>query len=196
MGREERVLEVSASRLESVIAVCANIQDPHNAAAILRTCEALGILEVWVIEEDVPFVPSPKVTRGAEEWLWVRRFRQGEKALAELRARGFRVYAATPEGRLPLEELPLEVPLALAFGNESTGFSPDFLSRCDGTFRIPMWGFSRSLNVSVAAGIALYVVGQAKRRILGQGTDLSRANPGAAPSEAPRGPARTPERPG
>jgi len=153
--------------------VCVNFENPHNCSAILRTCEALGILEVFVIEEDFPFQFSPKVTQGAEKWVRLRRFRRVEPAFQELRARGFRIFAATPHGDLTLEDLPVDAPLALVFGNENVGLSPEVLGQCDGTFRIPMFGFAQSLNVSVAAGIALYFVASARRRLLGRPGDLS-----------------------
>lgn len=126
-----------------------------------------------MIEEDFPFHPSPKVTQGAERWIRVRRFRRAELAFQELRARGFRIFAATPYGNLPLEELPVDSPLALVFGNENVGLKPEVLAQCDGTFHIPMYGFTESLNVSVAAGIALYFVSSARRRLLGKFGDLS-----------------------
>lgn len=173
MARQEKLREIVKARLESIVAVCVNFENPHNASAILRTCEALGILEVFVIEEDFPFQPAPKVTHGAEKWVQVRRFRRAEPAFQELRARGFQIFAATPHGKLTLEELPVDAPLALVFGNEEQGLSPEILARCDGTFRIPMFGFTESLNVSVAAGIALYVVSSARRRWLGREGDLS-----------------------
>ncbi len=175
MTREEKVQSVVASRLGGLVVTCVNLQDPHNTSAILRTAEALGILEVWVIEDEHPFWPSPKVTQGAEKWLRIRRFRRAEPAFAELRGRGFRIFAATPTGGITVEELPFELPLALVFGNEAEGLGPRILAQCHGTFRVPMWGFSQSLNVSVAAGIALYLAASARRRLLGQNGDLSQA---------------------
>jgi tRNA (guanosine-2'-O-)-methyltransferase len=136
-----------------------------------------------VIEEDFPFRFSPKVTQGAEQWIQVRRFRRAEPAFQELRARGFRIFAATPHGDLTLEELPADAPLALVFGNENVGLSPEVLGQCDGTFRIPMFGFTESLNVSVAAGIALYFVASARRRLLGKSGDLSSENQEALMAE-------------
>ena len=173
MGRQEKLRKIVQARLGSIVAVCVNFENLHNCSAILRTCEALGILEVFVIEEDFPFQFSPKVTQGAEKWVRLRRFRRAEPAFQELRARGFRIFAATPHGDLTLEDLPVDAPLALVFGNENVGLSPEVLGQCDGTFRIPMFGFTESLNVSVAAGIALYFVASARRRLLGRPGDLS-----------------------
>lgn len=173
--RSERLRKVVATRLKSVVAVCVNIQNPHNVAAILRTCEALGIFEVYVVEEDVPFRPALQVSQGAERWVRVLRFRRGEAVFAALRAQGFRILAATPAGQLSAEELPGERPLALAFGNEVDGIPPNLLAQCDGTFRVPMWGLTESLNVSVAAGISLYFAVRARRQALGQPGDLTPA---------------------
>ncbi len=187
MEREKKLEAIVASRLGSIVAVCVNFEDPRNAAAILRTCEALGILEVYIIEEDRPFYPALKVTQGAEKWLRIKRFRRAEPALAELRARGFRIFAATPAGSIALEELPLASPLALVFGNEKEGISPEILAQCDGTFRVPMFGLTQSLNVSVAAGISLYFVASARRRTLGRAGDLSPAEQKALLAEYLRG---------
>ncbi len=154
--------------------MCENFANPHNAAAILRTCEALGILNVYIIEELVPFEPSRAVTQGAEKWLKLKRFRLAERAFPELKEEGFRIYAAVPgRGAIPVEELPVGEPLALVFGNEKEGVSEKALEFCDGTFRIPMWGFVESFNVSVAAAISLYISARRRRELLGREGDLS-----------------------
>ncbi len=172
--RRAKIERVIAGRLKGLACVCENFSKPHNAAAILRTCEALGILNVYVIEEDVPFEPAKGVTQGAEKWLRVHRFRRADRAIAAIKAAGYALYAAVPgEGSLPVEELPCDRPLALAFGAEATGLSETLLSACQGTFRIPMWGFSQSLNVSVAAAIALYSCASTRRQRLGRAGDLS-----------------------
>ncbi len=172
--RREKIARVVSTRLKGLVAVCENFANPHNAAAILRTCEALGILNVYIIEELVPFEPSRAVTQGAEKWLKIKRFRRAEKAFPELKKEGFWIYAAMPgKGAIPVEELPVEEPLALVFGNEKEGVSKKALEFCDGTFRIPMWGFVESFNVSVAAAISLYISARRRRELLGREGDLS-----------------------
>lgn len=172
--RREKIARVVSTRLKGLVAVCENFANPHNAAAILRTCEALGILRVYIIEELVPFEPSRAITQGAEKWLEIRRFRRAERAFPELKGEGFRIYAAMPaKGAIPVEELPVEEPLALVFGNEKEGISEKALEFCDGTFRIPMWGFVESFNVSVAAAISLYISARRRRELLGREGDLS-----------------------
>ncbi|MCD5408621.1 RNA methyltransferase [Candidatus Bipolaricaulota bacterium] len=171
--RRRKIERVISGRLKGLACVCENFSKPHNAAAILRTCEALGILNVYIIEEDCPFEPAKGVTQGAEKWLFLHRFRRAERALAAIKAAGYAIYAAVPgEASLTVEELPVDRPLALAFGAEATGLSEVLLSACQGTFHIPMWGFSQSLNVSVAAAIALYRCARARREHLGREGDL------------------------
>ncbi len=172
--RRKKIERVISGRLKGLACVCENFAKPHNAAAILRTCEALGILNVYVIEEDVPFEPSRTVTQGADKWLDVRRYRRAERAVEALREAGYALYAALPgRGSLPLEELPCDRPLALVFGAEATGISEKLLAACDGSFHIPMWGFSQSFNVSVAAAISLYHCSRRRREYLGRPGDLS-----------------------
>jgi tRNA (guanosine-2'-O-)-methyltransferase len=172
--RLERIEQVVAGRLKGLVMVCENFANPHNAAAILRTCEALGILNVYIIEEQVPFEPSRAVTQGAEKWLEVKRFRRAERAFSELKEKGYRIYIAMPgRGALPVEELPVGEPLALVFGNEKEGVSKKALGVCDGSFNVPMWGFVESFNVSVAAAISLYISARRRREILGSAGDLS-----------------------
>jgi|Deesub1362B_J571_1020462.scaffolds.fasta_scaffold09656_2 tRNA (guanosine-2'-O-)-methyltransferase len=176
VARREKIERVVASRLGGLACVCENFEKPHNAAAILRTCEALGVLNVYVIEQDFPFEPARGVTQGADKWLSIKRFRRVEPALEALRDQGYLIYAATPHSEgLSLEELPCQEKLALVFGNEATGVSPQTLAACSGTFWVPMWGFSQSYNVSVAAAISLYHCAQARRRHLGRPGDLSPA---------------------
>ncbi|MGC9529325.1 MAG: TrmH family RNA methyltransferase [Candidatus Bipolaricaulaceae bacterium] len=174
--RRRRIDQVVQARLAGLAVVCENLHNPHNAAAILRTCEALGVLNVYVVEEDRPFSPARGVTQGAEKWVRVHRFRRVERALGAIAQAGYALYAAVPgEGGLCPEELPCAQPLALAFGAEDAGLSDQLMAAAAGTFHIPMWGFTQSLNVSVAAAIAVYVCGQARRRGLGDRGDLDPA---------------------
>jgi len=174
--RRERLERAAQCRLGSLAAVCVNLADPHNAGAILRTAETLGLLHVYLIEEERPFQLSPSVTLGAERWLELHRYRRAEPALAALRAAGYRVYAAVPEDAdLELHELPTDARLALAFGAESEGIPQDLVRETDGTFTVPAHGLARALNVSVAAGIALHHCATARRKRLGADGDLEPA---------------------
>jgi len=187
-GRKRRIEQVVRRRLMSVTVVLENLYDPHNGAAVLRTCEALGLLHVHVIEGSEPFSFSRKVSKSAHKWLNVYRHSSSESCLQYLRSSGFICWAAVPpaadmERRLPARRemksplAPLDSaakhPLALVFGNEHAGLSDKALSLSDQRFAIPLPGFTESLNLSVAVGIALEQAVGRRRHYLGQAGDLA-----------------------
>jgi tRNA (guanosine-2'-O-)-methyltransferase len=166
---------VVGARLSSVTVVLDRLLDPHNTAAILRTSEGLGLARAHVIShEQEDALAHRRVTQDAHKWLDVELHASGAAAAQALRARGFEVWAGHLGGEALLyTELPADRPLALLFGNEHEGPSAETLRACTGTFRIPMAGFTQSLNVSVAAGIALAQLAGARRAQLQAAGDLS-----------------------
>jgi tRNA (guanosine-2'-O-)-methyltransferase len=172
--RQARIRSVVDARLQSVTVVLDRLFDPHNTAAILRTAEAVGLCKVHVVpHEDEDGIAHRRVTQDADKWLEVELHASGAAAAAALAAAGFEVWAGhlDPKARL-YTDLPADRPVALLFGNEHEGPSASALSACTGTFRIPMAGFTRSFNVSVAAGIALSHQTSARRRQLEAAGDL------------------------
>lgn len=162
--RWARLQAVLAQRLGAVRAVVENLHHPHNASAVLRTCDALGVQHVHAVEAAEDFAFSRRITLGAHKWLTLHRHETFDACAAELRGAGFRLFAAMLDPcAVPLEELPVDRPLALVFGNEKAGVSPETRARCDGAFTIPMAGFSQSLNISVAAAVSLYSVARRVR---------------------------------
>jgi tRNA (guanosine-2'-O-)-methyltransferase len=154
--RQRRVEEVALQRTRTLAVVLEDIEDPHNIAAVLRTCEGFGIQEVHAVTRRFAFHPNPKITQGAEKWLDLSLYRDTARCLAGLKQRGF-LLAATdlaPDAR-SLFDLPTDRPLAIVFGTEKVGLTPEALALCDVRFKIPMIGFSQSLNISVAAAVCL-----------------------------------------
>ncbi|HTO95710.1 MAG TPA: RNA methyltransferase [Myxococcales bacterium] len=175
--RQARIQSVVDARLGSVTVVLDSLLDPHNTAAILRTAEGLGLCRATVVpHQQGDALAHRRVTQDADKWLDVDLCASGAEASERLRAQGFEVWAGhlDPQAR-PYTGLPADRPVALLFGNEHEGPSPLTLRACAGTFRIPMAGFTRSFNVSVAAGIALCFLAAARRRHLGAPGDLSLA---------------------
>ncbi len=155
--RKARIDWVVARRTRTLTVVMEAFCDPQNVNAVLRTCDAFGVQEVHVVEGLMkPWDRNKKISQNADKWLDVVRWKSTAECLDALRARGFAICATDlgPESR-PLGELPLGPPVALVFGNESRGVSPDALSRADVRFAIPMLGFVQSLNVSVAVAVTL-----------------------------------------
>ena len=172
--RQARIESVVEARLQSVTAVLDRLLDPHNTAAILRTAEGLGLARVHLVaHEAADGIAHRRVTQDAHKWLDVEAHASGALAARRLRESGFAVWAGHLDRAARLySELPADRPMALLFGNEHEGPSPETLAACTGTFRIPMAGFTQSFNVSVAAGIALAHLAAARRRLLGRPGDL------------------------
>lgn len=172
--RQARILAVVGARLKSLTVVLDSLLDPHNAAAILRTSEGLGIAKAHLIShQEQDALAHRRVTQDAHKWLEVELHGTGAAAARALRARGFEVWAGhLDDNAVVYTGLPAGRPLALLFGNEHQGPSRETLAACTGSFRIPMAGFTQSFNVSVAAGIALAQAARARREFLQAAGDL------------------------
>jgi tRNA (guanosine-2'-O-)-methyltransferase len=156
--RHRRLDEVLAARTARLVLVAENLYDPHNLSAILRSADAFGIQRVFLTGE-APSELNPLVSLGAERWLSVERVPDARGCIEGLKASGFTVAAAAlADGAVDPREWEPPGPVALAMGNEHAGLSPLFLEGADVVLRIPMAGFVRSLNVSVAAGVLLWTL--------------------------------------
>lgn len=157
--RIERLKEVLANRIVSVTLVLENLHKDYNISAILRTCESFGIHEVHVVPQPGDGKVFKTVTQGCHKWLSIQRHDRVSTCLEELRSKGFRILAgAFGEDARPLDQADFSGKIALVFSNELKGATSEVLDLVDGFFVIPMSGFSRSLNVSVAAGIVIHHV--------------------------------------
>jgi tRNA (guanosine-2'-O-)-methyltransferase len=170
--RIARIDQVLAARLGSVVTVVEDTYDPHNAAATIRTTEAIGLGELHVIEAAERFSIAGGVTRGAHRWVELHRWRSVEAAAAALRARGFRVFATLPGAPHTIEDVDVTAPLAVAFGNEHAGLSPAAIAACDGALGVPMFGFTESFNLSVTVALAMSRIAARRRAAIGSPGDL------------------------
>jgi tRNA (guanosine-2'-O-)-methyltransferase len=156
--RAEKLRRALSLRQPDLTVVLENIHDPHNVSAILRSCDAVGVLRVELLYnvEKFPRI-GKKSSSSANKWLDCRRHTSVADCYACLREEGLRVYATRlGEATTSLYDLDLSRPSALVFGNEHRGVSGEAAEMADGNFHIPMVGMIQSLNVSVAAAVALY----------------------------------------
>lgn len=153
--RRERVLSVIAERLGNVTVLMDAPHDPHNGAAVMRSCDAFGVQALHVVPRIEPFLVSGGVAKGTQRWIDVVRHRTPEEAVTTLRQRGFELVATHPEGELLPAELSGIERLALVLGNEHDGICEALEKAATRSVRIPMRGFVESLNVSVSAAILL-----------------------------------------
>lgn len=152
--RVARLKEVLSDRLQSVTVVVDSLHDPHNGAAIVRSCDAFGLQYFHAIERHEPFAAARAVARGSQKWVDVVRHQGPAACLAALS--DYTLVATHPEGDLLPEDLAKIPRVALVLGNEREGIAPDVRAACPHAVRVPMVGFVESLNVSVTTAILLY----------------------------------------
>lgn len=160
--REAKIRNAIRQTQTDLTVVLENIFDPLNISAVLRSCDAVGVREVFAVytEEYLDkrgLVLGKRTSGGAFKWTDVYLFKDREECFSRVRERYGRVLATLPgEGSHSLYEIDLAAPTALLFGNEDEGISPESLAFCDGFFTIPQAGFAESLNISVACAVTLY----------------------------------------
>jgi tRNA (guanosine-2'-O-)-methyltransferase len=162
-ARWARMREVAAQRTRHLCVVLEELYQGHNASAILRSCDCFGVQEVHAIETRNTFKANDEISLGSAQWLHLHRWGPanggGDACVARLRAEGYKLAATSlGPGVIPLEELPLDEPVALCFGTELKGLSDTLLQAADYRVRIPMYGFTQSFNVSVSAALCLHSI--------------------------------------
>lgn len=159
--RRSRMADVLSSRTRYITVLLEDIYQPHNASAVLRSCDAFGVQDVHIVENRNRYQVNPGVELGTSQWLDLVRHRDGTgKCIEQLRAQGYRIVATTPHrDDTTLETFDLQAgPSVLMFGTEKEGLTDEALSNADGFLRIPMVGFVESLNISVSAALSLYTL--------------------------------------
>lgn len=160
--RYARVRRVLAARQTDLTVLMDNVHKPHNLAAVIRSCDAVGCLEVHSVLKEGKLSQKIASGAGAKKWVRVIDHDSTPKAIAMLQERGFRVYAANLSPRsVDYRALDLTQPTCFLLGQELKGVTPPALAAADGEVHIPMAGMVESLNVSVAAAIMLF---EAKRQ--------------------------------
>ena len=161
---DERLSKIEHFSKESsdfVLPVMEDVYQFRNAAAIVRSVEACGFHHVVALEEENVFNPNLKVTKGAETWVQVEKMPNNLDSLKEIKKRGYRILAVSPEKNATmLPDYEVKEPIALVFGTELEGVSDEILDFADETLAIPMFGFTKSFNVSVDAAICMYELKQ------------------------------------
>jgi len=141
-----------------------DVQVPRNLAAVLRSCDAVGVFEAHAVWPGGRLKISRPASGGNRKWLPVRKHRTLADALVRLKDRGLRVLAAHPSsGAVPFREVDYTLPTVLLVGNEDNGLTPEALAGADAVVAIPMEGMGTSLNVSVAAALMLFEAQRQRR---------------------------------
>ncbi len=160
--RRNRLWEVASRRQVNLTVILENVHDPHNIGAVLRSCEAVGIPEIYVLHTEPKLQEKylslgKRTSAGTRKWIDVQYFTDLEDCFQAVRARYQSIYAThMAEEARSLYELDLTESVALLFGNEHDGVSEKALEHTDGNFLIPQMGMVQSLNISVACAVTVY----------------------------------------
>jgi tRNA (guanosine-2'-O-)-methyltransferase len=157
--RKEKLETVLCKRQSDITIVLENVFDPHNISAVMRTCDAVGVQEIYVLNTKIPRHKKwgAKSSSSAAKWLTVHQYENAEECFSSLRKKYSKILTThLSSDAAGLYEIDFTKSLALVFGNEHSGVSDEIRAMADGNFVIPQMGIIRSLNISVACAVTLY----------------------------------------
>jgi tRNA (guanosine-2'-O-)-methyltransferase len=157
--REKRLKNVISCRQPDLAVVLENVFDPHNISAVMRSCDAVGIQDIFVLNTNIPRHKKwgKRSSSSAAKWLTVHEFENTAECIATLRGRYQKIYTThLSADAVSLYSINFRDSIALVFGNEHDGVSEECRKLGDGNFIIPQMGMIRSLNISVACAVSIY----------------------------------------
>jgi tRNA (guanosine-2'-O-)-methyltransferase len=157
--RRQKIEAVLSKRQNDLTIVLENVFDPHNISAVMRSCDAVGIQEIYVLNTKIPRHKKwgARSSSSATKWLTVHQFENAEECFTQLRKKYSSILTThLSTDAVSLYQLDLTRSVALVFGNEHSGVSEEIIKLADGNFIIPQVGIIRSLNISVACAVSLY----------------------------------------
>lgn len=155
-NRKERFLEVLKNRTNHFTIAMEDVFQLHNTSAVMRSCEVFGIQQLNVIEEKFGKRIDAEIAMGAQKWVDVNRFNSVQSCIDKMREKGYQIIATTPHNdSCMIHEFDITKRSAIFFGTEKEGLSPEVIEQADGFMKIPMVGFTESLNISVSAAIII-----------------------------------------
>lgn len=155
-NRKKRFDDVLFNRTKHFTVAVEDVFQLHNTSAVMRSCEVFGIQDLHVVEEKFGKKIDTEIAMGAQKWVDIQRYNSNAECLKQLKANGYKIIATTPHNdSCLLDEFDISQPSAIFFGTERDGLSEEVMKEADGFLKIPMAGFTESLNISVSAAIVL-----------------------------------------
>lgn len=155
-SRRDNFLRILQQRTKHFTIAMEDVFQMHNTSAVMRTCEVFGIQELNVIEERYGKKIDKEIAMGAQKWVDINRFNTIGSCIDDLKAKGYQIIATTPhENDCLLDDFDITKPAALFFGTERNGLSEEVINNADSFLKVPMYGFTESLNISVCAAIIM-----------------------------------------
>lgn len=154
--RRQKFLKILQNRTKHFTVVLEDVYQMHNTSAVIRSCDVFGIQDAHAIEIANKNVLDKEIAMGAQKWVNLKYHSNTTSCLDELRTKGYQIIATTPHNESTyLEDFDVTKKSALFFGSEKDGISDHIMKEADGYLKIPMVGFTESLNISVSAAIIL-----------------------------------------
>ena len=155
-NRKEKFLKVLSNRTNHFTVAIEDVFQLHNTSAVMRSCEVFGVQQLNVVEEKFGKSIDKEIAMGAQKWVDVNRYESISNCVESLKGKGYQIIATTPhENDCLMDDFDISKPSALFFGTERDGLSEEMMKNADGFLKIPMVGFTESLNISVSAAIIL-----------------------------------------
>lgn len=155
-NRKERFLKVLQNRTNHFTVAIEDVFQLHNTSAVMRSCEVFGVQELNVVEQKFGKSIDKEIAMGAQKWVDIKKHETVSECIQTLKGKGYQIIATTPhENDCLLNDFDIAKPSAFFFGTEKEGLSSTVLQEADGFLKIPMVGFTESLNISVSAAIIL-----------------------------------------
>jgi tRNA (guanosine-2'-O-)-methyltransferase len=155
-NRKAKFLKVLENRTNHFTVAIEDVFQMHNTSAVMRSCEVFGVQELHVVEQKFGKKIDKEIAMGSQKWVDIKPYDSVSDCLSTLKQKGYRIIATTPhENDCLLDDFDISQPSALFFGTERDGLSAEILEQADGFLKIPMAGFTESLNISVSAAIIL-----------------------------------------
>lgn len=155
-NRKNKFLKVLEKRTNHFTVAVEDVFQLHNTSAVMRSCEVFGIQNLHVIEEKFGKSIDKEIAMGAQKWVDVNRYDSNISCVKALKEKGYQIIATTPhENDCLLDDFDITKPSAIFFGTERDGLSEEVMKEADGFMKIPMAGFTESLNISVSAAIII-----------------------------------------
>lgn len=157
--RKELFQQVLAQRTRHFTVATEDVYQLHNTSAVMRTCDVFGIQDLHVVEERLGKRVDKEIAMGAQKWVSLKRYNSVTDCIKNLKDSGYQIIATTPHNSSTLlHQFDVSKKSAFFFGKESYGLSDTVMEAADGFLKIPMYGFTESLNISVSAAIILQSV--------------------------------------
>lgn len=164
-NRREGFKRVLQNRTKHFTVAMEDVYQLHNTSAVMRSCEVFGIQELNVIEQKFGKRIDKEIALGAQKWVDVNRFATIQTCIDDLKGKGYQIIATTPHNdSCLLQDFDISKPSAIFFGTEKLGLSEEVMQQADGFLKIPMVGFTESLNISVSAAIVIQDITARLRR--------------------------------